>query len=94
VSNTFDAINASINNITTFNGCPGASGASSRCESGTNCPRPIMRVLNNTLNMQDFKGQNSVVLIITSSNVMDYPLLQEVHDNAQAKRTTVSFSQK
>lgn len=71
--------------------CPGNTSSGFLCEGGPNCPRPILKVLNDTLNDPSFKGPNSIVLIFTQSGAMDYGILDEVIDNANKKRTTVGF---
>jgi hypothetical protein len=92
VSNTFGAIDTAIKNISTFNGCPGSTGANGLCASGSSCPRPILRVLNNVLKDPNFKSPNSVVILITASNIGDYGALNDVHDTAMAMRASVQFN--
>lgn len=93
ISNTTDAIQSSLDNITQYlpNLCPGSGGTTATCESGSNCSRPIFGVLLDLMTRAEFKGPNSVVLVITTSSPNDYGAYVDTLTVAQSKRALVEL---
>lgn len=64
--------------------CPGGK----PCESGTKCPRPLLSVVNETLNDGLFQS-GSVILLITQSTVEDITQHSSVYANIQNKKAQI-----
>uniref|UniRef100_A0A7E4W1K2 EGF-like domain-containing protein n=1 Tax=Panagrellus redivivus TaxID=6233 RepID=A0A7E4W1K2_PANRE len=65
-----------------LNQCPGGT-----CDNS--CPRPILSVLNDTLNDPQFVTPNSVVLLISPSTVEDIAIHTSVYQNVQRTKAQI-----
>uniref|UniRef100_A0A1I7ZJD0 EGF-like domain-containing protein n=1 Tax=Steinernema glaseri TaxID=37863 RepID=A0A1I7ZJD0_9BILA len=61
------------------------------CETGNNCPRPILTALNETLNHPQFTSPNSVVFVITRSSAEDAALYYTIEPVIQKSRAQINF---
>ncbi|CAD6189014.1 unnamed protein product [Caenorhabditis auriculariae] len=83
-SQNSDDIVAGIKNIST-NSCPGNQPCSS------SCPRPIVSVLQDVLNMDGFATPNSVILVVTRSSPEDYLQVGTIAQKLQESKPYVNF---
>uniref|UniRef100_A0A1I7T995 EGF-like domain-containing protein n=1 Tax=Caenorhabditis tropicalis TaxID=1561998 RepID=A0A1I7T995_9PELO len=84
VSRNSDDIVTAVKNISTMS-CPGNAPCSSQC------PRPIVSVINNVLNMDALASPNSVILVITRSSPEDYLQVGQIAQKLQDKKAYINF---
>jgi len=64
--------------------CPG-----DQCAPGDQCPRPILQVINDTLNDPQLVSPGSVILLFTQSSVEDVTKFTSVFNNIQRTRAQI-----
>ncbi|KAF1747336.1 hypothetical protein GCK72_023798 [Caenorhabditis remanei] len=85
ISRNSDDIVAAVKNISTMS-CPGSAPCSSQC------PRPIVSVLKNVLDMDALASPNSVILVITRSSPEDYLQVGQIAQKLQDKKAYINFA--
>uniref|UniRef100_A0A8R1I1U1 Uncharacterized protein n=1 Tax=Caenorhabditis japonica TaxID=281687 RepID=A0A8R1I1U1_CAEJA len=84
ISKNSDDIVAAVQNISTMS-CPGPNPCSSQC------PRPIVNVLKNVLNLDALASPNSVILVITRSTPEDYLQVGQIAQKLQETKSYINF---
>ncbi|PIC16616.1 hypothetical protein B9Z55_023164 [Caenorhabditis nigoni] len=84
ISRNSDDIVAAVKNISTMS-CPGTAPCSSQC------PRPIVGVIKNILDMDVLSAPNSVILVITRSSPEDYTSVGSIAQKLQDKKAYINF---